>query len=385
MTTALNSRWAFVDESGDPHLSLDKEGTSQFYVVCAVLSDSTSVSELQQRLNEVRLSHFGPGEMKSSSIGNDLPRRKKVLDSLIAAAPKFCAIIVDKKEVDASSGLQWKKSFIKYVHRRLYARLFRVMNSLSIHADQHGSEEFKTTFHRYLRDRFSGLLLERLDFQFVDSADSVGVQAADVIAGTLRRVYSGDDPLELLATLKQSAVIIERWPPNVATPDILVGVDPNEKFDHLVAEQGIRLAREYILTHEVSEDPDDEARVEALRYLLYRYEMDETAYVERAVILQHVNQGREEEMSLQNFSAKVIGRLRSEGVLIASSNQGCKIPNATADMREFVSLVDGQVIPYLRRLSEARKQLQLASLGEYDIVQASDFPQLLKCLDCLKD
>ena len=140
------------------------------------------------------------------------------------------------------------------------------------------------------------------------------------------------------------------------------------------------LAREFIRAHIDTDDPDAESQVEALRYLLYRYELDPTFYVHAQPILDHVNLCRDEDISLQTFRTNVIAKLRTHGVIIASSNKGYKIPNTIADISDFVALVNGQTLPYLSRLAQARRHLLLASQGQYEIVSQKQYPQLHSCL-----
>jgi len=191
---------------------------------------------------------------------------------------------------------------------------------------------------------------------------------------------SGRDPTDLLDLLSKGAIIVERWPPSTQQADLVGGLDEQEQFDHLVSQQSIMLAQEYIRVHADTDDPDTESQVEALRYLLYRYELDPTFYIHAQPILNHVNSYRDEDISVQSFRMNVIAKLRSHGVIIASSNKGYKIPNTTGDISDFVALVDGQALPYLSRLAQARRHLLLASQGEYDIVNQKQYPQLHSCL-----
>ena len=385
MNSAIQHRYVYVDESGDPYLSIEKQGTSKFYVVCAVIVEEVDLSGLLHRLEAIRKQYFGQSEMKSAGVSNDFEKRQAILKDFVSADLKFYAVVVDKAEIFPDSGLQWKKSFIKYIHGPLYRRIYRSFSSINISADEHGHPEFMASFKAYLEKRYREHLFERQHFAHLSSADSVGVQAADIIAGSLRRAYSGADPMETVMVLKDAAILIERWPPNAKTPDIIDNLADQEQFDHLIAERGLTLARSHVLDHLTDDDEDSLSRVEALKYLLWRYELDPAEYVERQIVLNHVNTLREEPLSMQAFSSRVIGCLRSEGVLISSSNQGCKIPSCALDMRQYVALVEGQVIPYIGRLAVARQELKFASTGKLDIVNAEVFPKLRKCMDALED
>lgn len=377
-------QYAYVDESGDPHLDLTKPGTSRFYVVTAVLVDEKRKGDLTARVDSIRSRFFGTGEMKSSGVGGKAKRRRDILTALVDAGIRFCALVADKSQIDRDSGLQYKRSFIKYLQGRLYKRLYHAFTSLHILADQHGSSEFMKSFHRYLQERYRNDLFDHADFSFVASHDTPLVQAADVIGGSLRRVYADQDAAELLEVLSGAAVIVERWPPSTELADVVTGLEEHERFDHLVAQQGIVLARDFIHNHVGIDDPDTESQVEALHYLLYRYELEPTSYIHAQPILDHVNSCRDEVMSLQSFRTNVIAKLRTDGVIIASSNKGYKIPNTTADIADFVSLVEGQALPYLKRLALAQGHLLLASQGDYDIVSSKKYPELSECLRSLE-
>lgn len=385
LNTLQTIQYAFVDESGDPHLDIDKAGVSKFYVVTALLVDDSHREQLIRDVSAVKAAYFGDGEMKSSGLGKNFDRRRSLLSSLTEVGVRYCAVVADKSQIDPNSGLQYRRSFIKYLQGRLYKRLYRSFSSLHILADEHGRTDFMEGFKLYLEARYQKELFDHEDFSFVPSEDHVLIQAADIIGGSLYRLYSERDPPELFDIIAPGAIIIERWPPASDHRDIVAGLPDQERFNHLVAQQGVMLAREFINDNGDNMEPDVEAQLEALRYLLYRYELDPDEYVHAEPILQHVNASREEELSIQSFRTNVIAKLRSDGVIIASSSKGYKIPNTVGDISDFVSLVEGLVLPYIRRLSLARQHLLLSSQGMYDIVPTEKHGKLAACLRSLED
>ena len=58
--------------------------------------------------------------------------------------------------------------------------------------------------------------------------------------------------------------------------------------------------------------------------------------------------------------------------------------SSTSDIDTFVSLVNGQAIPYIKRLAVARDQLMLASLKEYEIVPADRYNELHRCIKSME-
>ena len=66
------SRAAFIDESGTFGFSFEKEGTRRYYVVCAVILNTSKLEAIERSFNEICCSNgFSESEMKSSSIGKN--------------------------------------------------------------------------------------------------------------------------------------------------------------------------------------------------------------------------------------------------------------------------------------------------------------------------
>ena len=105
-------QYVYVDESGNPNLDLNKTGVSRFYVVAAVLADAHRKDDLIQKVDYIRTSYFGKGEIKSSGVGNNLERRRRILSDLVATGIRFCALVTDKSQIDPTSGLQYNLLFI---------------------------------------------------------------------------------------------------------------------------------------------------------------------------------------------------------------------------------------------------------------------------------
>lgn len=72
-------------------------------------------------------------------------------------------------------------------------------------------------------------------------------------------------------------------------------------------------------------------------------------------------------------------------MLIASSNKGYKIPREFEDMYDFALKVDSQVVPQLRRLNKARKNILMATSNQIDILKGPNFPNLVAFIDSMED
>ena len=131
--TKQPGRTAFIDECGSYGFDFEKEGTSSYYIVCAVIVNNKDISELEQKVSILRENYFGRKEMKSSSIGSNHPRRAKVLTGLLQLDFQLVILIADKQAFYENSPLRdYKSSFVKFLHQKLYNSMYCAYPKLKI-------------------------------------------------------------------------------------------------------------------------------------------------------------------------------------------------------------------------------------------------------------
>ena len=379
------SQVAFVDESGDANLATERQGVTDFFVVAAVVVGANEVERLRAEVNAVRKKRFGPGEMKSSSIGGNLQRRRRVLADLLKLDFRFYTLIVDKNRLFKDSGFQYKKSFIKNLSGKLHRALFRAYPDLAIVADEHGSKEFMEGFKRYIVERHRPDLFYEASFEFVDSESEVLVQLADILVGTMRICAHkdvGDEERELAKSLDSHLIGLDQWPLRFYSRHVMEEASSEE--DQLVQEQSIRRAQTYIDEHSEYASPgsDEDLRVQCLRYLLFRARFDDVnEYTYSKEIRSHLQKRTRVALSAQQFQSRVLSKLRDAGVMIASSPNGYKLPNSLDDIRTFLTYQSGMIRPMLRRIKGYREQLLMASRGELDILGTPNYSFLRDIFD----
>ena len=70
-------KWAFIDESGNDSLDLDKDSVSSHYIITGLLIDDDHYEEAKTHFEEVRARNFqGDAEMKSARVRDERKRRK---------------------------------------------------------------------------------------------------------------------------------------------------------------------------------------------------------------------------------------------------------------------------------------------------------------------
>jgi hypothetical protein len=377
-----NKTYVFLDQSGDASLKLDTEGTLPYYVLSATLSDSENIAMHWKQAKGLISKHCGKGELKSSNIGNNQKRRKEILLDLAKTGIRTYSLVVDKSEVSTLSGLKYKRSFYKFLNRTVVARLRRPYSNIEIVADKQGSDEYMNGFKSYIETRTGYTLFDTFMFRFENSQEYPLIQIADLIAGTIARIYLKRDPEDLLNIIKDNLVLIEEWPPALRATSQDIGTDQAGNYDILIRDQAVRQAKAYIIENADIDDQLIRARVAFVKFLLHWYcVVSPSSYVSSSRIRAYLKESINFSAGEQLFRSQIVGKLRDVGVIVTSSEKGFKIPNSQRDIRKYVRLVNGQILPYLRRLSMTRKQLLLATKGKYDIVDPNEYSELHKILN----
>ncbi|MNO81905.1 hypothetical protein D3C76_731620 [compost metagenome] len=137
----------------------------------------------------------------------------------------------------------------------------------------------------------------------------------------------------------------------------------------------------------IGNHPDEDERLQLciLDYLRFRNEFaDPNDYVSTDEIAEHLNARGFNGLTEQKIRSSGIAKLRDADVIIASGAKGYKIPRSRADINDFLHLASSQVVPLLERIKKARDVYMLSSMGEYDILKASNLPVLTELLASLE-
>jgi len=358
----------FVDESGDTVLP-DNDEHPSIYTIVAILVDSDEIDDFRGHAKSIVESNAGSGELKSSNIGNNLRRRQKILSAIADANFSFYCLVVDKQQILKDSGLQYKPSSYKFLHRMFYSRLRRSLPSMDVISDPYGRTEFMQSFIKYITA--NGNLFDTLEF--ISSPEEPLLQIADVVAGSIRRVYQNEDPVDNLTILGYPQIPIEEWPPNIIRYSDFPDDTEEQKFNSLIRRIALNVARDFVQDHIDDDDPELRGLAEAARFLLYNYHLDPTKYVFKYRILKHLK-----EIGVRNNPRSILSKLRDNDLIICSTERGVKIPYDSQDIRMWVDRVNSQVVPYLKRLEKARNDFLIASDNEYDIVNKDIYSDLAK-------
>ncbi|RNF82799.1 DUF3800 domain-containing protein [Montanilutibacter psychrotolerans] len=376
---------AFIDEYGDPHLDTGKPGVSRAYVVTAVCIWEESLERSRDFAEHLRARNFQSGEMKSSAVGANDGRRLSILQNLSNLDCFVVALCAQKERIDRDSGLQFKKSFIKYFARQMFERLSRYTDTLVVTADMHGSPEFQQELKNYLSKRTSSDLFQKSAFDQVDSASEVLLQVADIYAGSLARIYDSSKLSgradELLSALRDR-VSLRLWPEG---SEPLHGSPPEAtEHDELIRRLCVRLVENYLQSH-AGNDKEEIARLTFLESLLSSHSWGgANEYIRTGALRKEVARRIGEPISEHKFRSSVVAKLRDLDVIIASCSKGYKIPSSYSDLRDYALFANTILPPMISRIGRARRSVREATLGSVDILGDPELAELQTLVEAMQ-
>lgn len=386
MNTLPTAHCAFVDSYGDTGLDTSKAGATSFFVVAAVLVAAPNLDSVRAAAEMVRRRHFQTGEIKSRNVGDDMDRRIRILRELSALEFRLHVDAVDKREIDKSSGLIYKRPFLKYLHGQLYRKLIRAFPDIRVTADEHGGPEFMRGFQDYIARRHTPELFPRATFGFASSVSEPLIQVADFIAGSVARVIDPDKMApgadQIMETIGSRVLSIDEWPPQREMYARWAGLGGASQFDSLVERVCLDQALLFMEENRGSRDPLIQLQVATIKYLVfYSRFTNPSSYVPTALIMNVLRAGGESPGNEQYFRSSVIAKLRDAGVIIASAPRGYKLPVQARDLGDFVDHTCGIALPMIARLKRVRDQILRASMGQLDILGESQYEHLRKFCD----
>lgn len=384
----MSSIFAFIDESGNHDLNIEKNGTSDYFLVAAIILNESDIDKVTIEVEKIRKKHFQTGEIKSNGIKNNdqHQRRIRILSDILTLDFKFYALAVKKSDVIKDSGLQHKPTFFKFCNSLLYKQLFRSHAELKIFADEHGNREFIESFKKYIETRHKPDLFWGSDIDMIDSKNNVLIQLADFVVGSLAQIYEqkGNPALReiCLRLIKEKALHIIEWPTKYQTH--FAPLIQSNEFDSLIYTHSLAQADIFINENEEAFDIETKLQTAVLRHLVFISRFDEDrSYISTNEILDHLRSLGFSEINEQAIRSTIIAKLRDRGVLISSCNQGYKIPKKYEDLIDFVNRVNGLVLPLIERLRKARNSYLQASLGKTDLLTGTNYPDLVAFVEHL--
>lgn len=376
-------RTAFIDECGNFGFDFGAKGIyeaggpSLYYIVCAVVVKNENISALENEADKIRQNNgFQTGEMKSSLIGNNHRRRIKILTELLNLDFSLVILIADKQKFYRDSPLtNYKDSFIKFLHQKLYEEMYAAYPKLKIVEDEYGLSEFQSGYREYVCAHRPQLnLLNEYDFDYVNSKHSPIVQIADIVAGSVMQRLLDNNAPDVLKIFQSRIRGIVNFPSTY--PPYFAGVGVDKSFDENIYALADHCATQYIDSHKDTDDEETRMRVLFLKHLLFVVRnINPNKYVSSGEIIKVLSDLSDRKVRRDYLYRKIIAPLRDAGVIIASCSHGYKIPTCIDDIYSYINQTNGIVGPMLNRVEKCRELILKQTDGDLDIF---DDPALKK-------
>lgn len=372
---------AFADEFGNN--SFDFENQGSHFIIASVIMNQDELNEIQIQLEEIRKRFFQTGEIKSSKVKDNHNRRIVILRELKKVNFSVYAVVIDKRKL-FGEGFKYKQSFYKYLNGILYKELYRTFPQLELKVDEHGGNDFMRSFKKYVEKNHIRNLFAGSDFHIQKSHNDLGVQLADLMAGTLGYIFDelkkSDKSSEFAELINDKLISLNQFPKEYKSEEFSEKETFSE-YDDTIATLGLNRAFDFI-DKTTGNTPDNRDRINFLKLLLlYHQSNHPRKFTTSTEFVRHLNVNRHKSLSKEQFSSKIIGHLRDKGILIASSRDGYKIPTSANDMKKFINHGKSIVLPVLRRIEECRNAILLATTNKYDILDDPEYQKLKELIE----
>jgi len=380
----------YIDESGTNELDSSKSGVSHLFFCIAIILKNSDIRHISNELHSISNKYCSGAEIKSNRIGTNHKQRLKYLNRITKLPFSYYALIVNKEKLPKESPFQYKQTFYKFMHSKLYAKLQQSGCNLKIFPDTIGDENFMNSFKSYLEGKglFTNLFCE-FEHSFIKSHENPIIQLADLVAGTLTYCFDQDKNCEYSEQfrniLKTKEVGINVWPsyqeklPNKPTKS-------EEELNNYLTILTKNKARSFIKDNINSNNSDKKMQAIVLEKLLFSREFEskenQSIYAD-ALIKLLKSEGFD--MSKHSLSSKVIGKIREAGIILAGNNDGYRLAYTKNDINEYLIHNKNIIEPMLYRLNIARTTINQGTINEYNIFQSDEFKLLKQIVDCFSE
>lgn len=381
--TLQPSRVAFIDECGnfgfdfENHVASGYGGSSLYYIICAVVVKAEDINVLEAETKKIRLTNgFQNGEMKSSLIGDNHKRRIKILTELLGLDFSLVILIADKQKFYRESPLtNYKESFVKYLHQKLYEEMYAAYPKLKIVEDEYGASEFQSSYRDYVCAHRPQLnLLNEYDFDYVDSMHSPIVQIADIVAGSIMHHLVNSDAPDVLRIFQSRIRGLVNFPS--IYPSYFAGIGADKTFDENIYSLAVHRATQYIDSNKDTIDEDIRMGVLFLKHLLWVVRnISSDKYISSGEIIRFLSDLSNSRVRRDYLYRRIVAPLRDAGVIIASCSHGYKIPTCIEDIYLYINQTTGVVGPMLSRVEKCRQLILAQTDGSLDVLND---PALIK-------
>ncbi len=378
----------FIDEFGNSHLDLSKKGTFSHFVYASVIIPESEVNNARILRKEICKKFRLGNDIKSKNIGDKkyFQKRLDILNYLIENLDfSIDVLVIDKDKLDKDEGgLRFKKTFYKYFQKVLIRKYNQVYSSYNIYLDKLGSDDFRTELLNFIDNNGTQRDLFNPDRTFElsdDKTDEKLVQLADIIAGSLGRLFC------LSHYNSESSKIYEILHTRMSVsyyPYLKISNKEIKKTKTLskeISQLNLESLKNYL---ENSKKSEDALKRRLLEYLYTNSKIDSERLVPSYELINF----------LKNFSKTItedklrllIRDLRYEGLFIISHSgkPGYKLASNYSDIEQHFSHFMKYIIPMLNKIKILNQNISQLSFNKINPLEKDNqFERIKKLIEQL--
>lgn len=378
----------FIDEFGNSHLDLSKKGTFSHFVYASVIIPESEVNNARILRKEICKKFRLGNDIKSKNIGDKkyFQKRLDILNYLIENLDfSIDVLVIDKDKLDKDEGgLRFKKTFYKYFQKVLIRKYNQVYSSYNIYLDKLGSDDFRTELLNFIDNNGTQRDLFNPDRTFElsdDKTDEKLVQLADIIAGSLGRLFC------LSHYNSESSKIYEILHTRMSVsyyPYLKISNKEIKKTKTLskeISQLNLESLKNYL---ENSKKSEDALKRRLLEYLYTNSKIDSERLVPSYELINF----------LKNFSKTItedklrllIRDLRYEGLFIISHSgkPGYKLASNYSDIEQHFSHFMKYIFPMLNKIKILNQNISQLSFNKINPLEKDNqFERIKKLIEQL--
>jgi hypothetical protein len=346
--------YIYGDEFGTSSMNLQAQNEVSHFVYSAIVVSESNLNKAYEVRNYISKNFFQGQKIRSKSRAvKKIDKRLKALQYLSNNLDfKIYTVVVDKSKIE-SEGLQIKEVFYKYFQKIFASNIISDYQLFEIYVDELISEQYKQEMYSYLNKHLSIQSLFS-NYKMVDDKDEVLVQLADLVAGSLGRVFAHSH------YIKEASDII----------DALIGkMTPPEYFPYRYqipsASKSVNspsgLVTRFVINDVVAyinQNSKSDPKVDLLKFLYFCFRINPNQLVDVHSIQSSLSR-LHKNITVEQIRT-LIRDLRYDGILVvtAAGRSGYKLAKDESDISAYFNHYLNYVKPMLRKMEVASNKLK---------------------------
>ncbi len=368
----------YGDEFGTSHLDVNVKGNISHFIYASIVIKQKDLLKAYEVQSYVSKKYFSGGKIKSNGKAvrdYNFDKRLLILKYIVSNLDfEIHSIIADKTLIN-SRGLEFKEVFYKYFQRIFVQKIITEHERFEVFAHRVISTEFAKEVYQYLDTRLNTNSLFS-NYTMVNDEDEVLVQLADIIVGSLGRVYTTSN------YHPRADEILNVLYPKMRAPHFfpykLESHNQQIKQSTVIDQEIFNLVTTDVIGY-IEDTSKEEIKRDLLRILLFMNKVSPFKMIETYELvdrLKSIYKGfTKDQLRL------MIRDLRYEGIMVVSAlgKSGYKLACNEDDISNYFNHYLKYVKPMLKKIEVADEKITAQRGEEFSLLNQPEF-QMLKSL-----